>query len=136
MSLQNVKRKLAIGLGLVVVLDTAGQLLWKFAVGNLPDWQSPWQAVDTILHQPLFLLVVGVLLLQLFNWLEVLEKSDLSFALPITSLSYVTVAGLSHLWLGEPLGTAKVVGIACVLAGVALIGSGEPQQNPTADMIP
>lgn len=136
MDSNHVKRKLAMGLGLVVALDTAGQLLWKYAASSLPDWQSPWQAIQAVLHQPLFLLVVGVLLLQLFNWLKVLEKSDLSFALPITSLSYVTVAGLSHLWLGEPVGSSKIVGIACVLAGVALIGTGEPQQTPTTGHIP
>ncbi|WP_130472536.1 EamA family transporter [Candidatus Magnetaquicoccus inordinatus] len=120
---------LAIGLTLVVALDTAGQLIWKEAVIHLPADAEGWYLVSAVFMQPWFWLVAAIFLLQLLNWLHVLEGADLSFALPITSLSYVTVAYFSHLWFAEPFGLTKVVGIVCVLVGVGMIGSGNPQQN-------
>ncbi|MBF0421772.1 MAG: hypothetical protein HQL73_02145 [Magnetococcales bacterium] len=124
-------RKLAMGLILVVVLDTLGQLLWKWTAARLPEWQSGWQMTSAILEQPWFLVVAAVFLFQLFNWLKVLEGADLSFALPITSLSYVTVAFFSNRMFDEPIGASKIVGIACVLAGVGWIGMGKPQGQPS-----
>ena len=115
---------LAIGLALAIVLDTAGQLLWKHAVETLPHTAQLWPAVDAVLGQPLFLLVIGVFLAQLVNWLKVLDQADLSFAQPITSLSYVAVAGLSALLYGEPIGPLKALGIVCILAGVWVISQG------------
>ncbi len=115
---------LAIGLALAIVLDTAGQLLWKYAVETLPHTAQPWPAVDAVLGQPLFLLVIAVFLAQLINWLKVLDQADLSFAQPITSLSYVSVAGLSTLLYGEPIGPVKALGIACILGGVWVISQG------------
>ena len=70
-------------------------------------------------------IVAVIFLLQLFNWLKVLGQADLSFATPITSLSFVTVAGLSTLLFDEPVGAAKVAGILCILAGVWVISQGQ-----------
>ena len=119
---------LAIGLMLAIILDTAGQLLWKFAVGTLPN-AGFWPSAKAVLAQPLFVGVAAIFLLQLFNWLKVLDQADLSFAQPITSLSYVTVAGLSKLLFDEPVGAIKVAGILCILAGVWVISRGRRQTN-------
>lgn len=127
------RRKLVIGLGLVIILDTAGQLLWKFAVENLPATAALWEMVEAVLHEPWFLVVAAIFLCQLANWLKVLERADLSFALPITSLSYITVLGLSCLLFDEPVGLVKGVGVACVLTGVWLIGQGDPQRSLNQD---
>ncbi|MBF0183789.1 MAG: hypothetical protein HQM06_05270 [Magnetococcales bacterium] len=120
-------RRLALGLALVVSLDTAGQLLWKEAVNRLPEGSDGWQLLQAALTQPWFALVGAIFLLQLINWLQVLQGADLSFALPITSLSYVTVAFCSHQLYAEPIGLYKSLGIVFVLIGVGLIGSGTPQ---------
>lgn len=116
---------LAIGLALAIVLDTAGQLLWKYAVETLPHTASLWPAADAVLSQPLFLAVIAVFLCQLVNWLKVLDHADLSFAQPITSLSYVSVAALSALSFAEPIGPGKGLGILCILAGVWVISQGQ-----------
>lgn len=115
---------LAIGLALAIVLDTAGQLLWKYAVETLPHSEAFWPAPGAVLAQPLFLLVIAVFLLQLFNWLRVLDQADLSFAQPITSLSYVSVSCLSAALFAEPLGPGKAAGILCILAGVWVVSQG------------
>lgn len=87
-----------------------------------------------MLHQPWFIVLAAIFLLQLFNWMKVLEHADLSFAQPITSLSYVTVCVLSAILFGEHIGAVKIAGVLCVLAGVWLVSQGEPQaqDNPGA----
>jgi multidrug transporter EmrE-like cation transporter len=54
-------------------------------------------------------------------WLGALTKAPVSTAYPMLSLGYVIVAGVSWLWLGEILSPAKVIGIALICAGVALV---------------
>ena len=126
------KRTLAIGLALATVLDTAGQLLWKFCVASLPQSSGLWQTAETVLRQPLFIVLAGIFLLQLFNWLKVLEQAELSYAQPITSLSYVTVCVLSAVLFGEHIGVAKIVGVFCVLCGVWLVSQGKPLEQRNA----
>ena len=123
------KRLLIVGLGLAIALDTAGQLLWKVSIASLPASAELWPTISAVLHQPLFVLLVAIFLLQLFNWLKVLEHADLSYAQPITSLSYVTVSLLSATLLGERIGLAKTIGVLCVLCGVALVAQSKPQDQ-------
>lgn len=115
-------RGVAVGLALAIVLDTAGQLLWKRAAVGLPDSLSPAVLLASLIHDPLPLAVLGVFALQLVNWLLVLERADLSYAQPITSLSYVSVVCLSVWLLGERLDATRLLGISLVLLGVGLIG--------------
>jgi drug/metabolite transporter (DMT)-like permease len=115
---------LALGLSAAIVLDTTGQLLWKLAASRLPDKLTPGLLIEALFSNPLPAIVVGVFLIQLVNWLLVLEHADLSFAQPITALSYVLVFLLSALWFGEHLDAIKLIGVAMVLVGVALVGAG------------
>jgi drug/metabolite transporter (DMT)-like permease len=126
------RRVLIAGLGLAIALDTAGQLLWKVCVAGLPASAEPGPIVLAVLHQPLCLVLVAIFLLQLFNWLKVLEHADLSYAQPITSLSYVTVCLLSATLLDERIGLAKTIGVLCVLSGVVLVGQSKAQEQNAA----
>jgi multidrug transporter EmrE-like cation transporter len=125
-------RGLASGLALAVILDTAGQLLWKFAVERLPDNLSLWSTIEAAAQQPWFLAVIAVFLCQLFVWLKVVENVDLSFAQPITSLSYLTVCGFSWMMFDDQIGFTKGAGILCVLAGVWIISRGKRQTHTGA----
>ena len=46
--------RLAAGLLLAIVIDTALQLVWKSAVLSLPNDGSPWLNMQAVLHDPLF----------------------------------------------------------------------------------
>jgi drug/metabolite transporter (DMT)-like permease len=119
-------RTLAIGLALAIVFDTGGQLLWKYCVAGLPPAEGLWPTAEAVFGQPLFIALIGIFLCQLFNWMKVLEHADLSFAQPITSLSYITVCVLSAILFGEHIGIAKTAGVFCVLGGVWLVSQGKP----------
>ena len=56
-------------------------------------------------------------------WLKVLSRIELSLAYPLVSLAFVIVAALSWLVLGERLSAARIIGIALIVAGVALMGA-------------
>ena len=109
------------GLVAAIVLDTLLQVLWKAAASSLPAAPSPSAVLIAILHQPLFLVVGLLFAAQMVNWLKVLDKADVSFALPITALSYVSVAAVSALILHEHITTGRMAGIALILAGVVLV---------------
>ena len=120
---------LALGLALAITLDTAGQLLWKACIAGLPTNSGPSAIVSAVFHQPLFIALAAIFLAQLFNWLRVLERADLSYAQPITSLSYVTVSLLSASLLKEHIGLPKALGVFCVLCGVMLLSRGKPVEE-------
>src|SRR4051794_14513414 len=106
------------GLALAIVLDTAIQLLAKLAIASLPPTSSLWDAVGNLIDQKIILVVAILTVGQLVNWLRVLESAELSYALPITSLSYISVCALSSFFFGESVGSLKLLGIVIVLAGV------------------
>jgi drug/metabolite transporter (DMT)-like permease len=122
-------RRVAAVLTIAIALDTVGQLLWKLAADRLPRSLSPAALVHAVAHDPLPLLVIGVFLLQLVNWLLVLERVDLSYAQPLTALSYVSVCLLSAWFFGERLDVRKGLGVALVLAGVALVSAGPARRG-------
>lgn len=119
--------RLTIGLAVAIALDTVVQLFWKAAVSEIPDivttWDvvTPWATVEATLAQPMFLVVVGLLLCQLVNWLQVLGCAELSFVQPLTSLSRVTVCLASVIFLNEKVSLIQFGGIFLVCAGVWFI---------------
>ena len=122
--------KLVIGLFLAIALDTGVQLSWKMAAESLPDHAGLLTAAMAIFKQPLFLVVGALLVGQIVNWLKVLNHADLSFAQPFTALSYVSVLGLSALWLGEKISLLQVLGIACIFVGVWFISRTDHATSP------
>src|SRR6516164_5901083 len=118
---KNFPIRLAAGLLLAILIDTALQLVWKSAVLTLPQDGSPWLNVQAILQTPRFVFVIFLMACQFFNWLMILGDADLSYAQPITSLSYVSVFFLSVLYLKEAADVFQIAGIMLVLVGVWFI---------------
>jgi drug/metabolite transporter (DMT)-like permease len=56
-----------------------------------------------------------------YPWLKVLDDADVSYALPITALSYVSVAAVSALWLHEAVTGGRIFGTLLILGGVFLV---------------
>src|SRR4051812_21501432 len=77
---------ICLGLSIAIILDTGVQIFWKMAVQATENAtlvrtfdstleQLFWSVITTF-EQPLFWLVVTLFLLQLANWLKVLEHAD------------------------------------------------------------
>ena len=115
------RRTVWLGLALAIALDTAAQLCWKFSVGQAPDTIGLWQSVIATFSEPLFQVALLLFVLQFFNWMVVLAHADLSYAQPITALSYVTVSGASTALFHERLPLLRLIGLAMILLGVWFI---------------
>ena len=119
--------RLSVGLAAAIILDTAVQTVWKRAASGLAismptDFAG---AVDALSHQPIFLIVGLLIALQMINWLKVLDDADVSYALPITALSYLSVTAVSVVWLHEAVTPGRLAGMALILAGVVLVSRTE-----------
>jgi drug/metabolite transporter (DMT)-like permease len=132
--------RLVVGLALAIGLDTVVQVMWKRASDRLPaidhlSAEALGAVGATLLHQPIFLLVAVLIAAQMINWLLTLDHADVSFAQPITALSYVSVALVSRFWLGESITPLRILGMAVILAGVVLVARSDPNTEPTAPKV-
>lgn len=101
------------------LLSAAAQILIKTGMHHFrPD------PIALLTNVPL---VAGYTLYGLFTLLMVLalREGELSLMYPIISLSYVWVTALSYFIFKDTLSPLKLVGIAGIMAGVALLGRGE-----------
>jgi drug/metabolite transporter (DMT)-like permease len=62
-------------------------------------------------------------------WMMILRTTPLSRAFPMTGLAYVTVPLLAWAVLGERISLVQAGGIATIIAGVLLLGSGEKDED-------
>ena len=126
-----VSLQLVIGLTLAIVFDTVQQLAWKMGMDAIPETASPWAMVEAATREPLLGVVAILMLVRLINWLMVLKLADLSYAQPITSLSYITVTVASTLYLHETLTSLQMIGMAVIMAGVWCIGQTKKKTSPS-----
>jgi len=130
------------GLLLAIILDTFIQITWKTAAGSAPADAGLLAGLGRVLANPWFLAAMLAFAAQLWNWLRVLARADLSYAQPITALSYVTVLGLSVVWLHETISLRQGAGVALILLGVWSISrtpsrtAGAPVPAPPAPSAP
>jgi drug/metabolite transporter (DMT)-like permease len=127
--------KLAAGLLAAVLFDTLLQLTWKTTVLDTPADPSPWATLAAVFTNPLFLGVIAIMTLQFFNWLRVLGQADLSFAKPISAMSYATVPIFSVLLLDETVDRIQILGLALVIAGVWFISQTSPVTEEAAELL-
>ena len=109
------------GLVLAIVLDTFIQIAWKLSVSHVPADASVSATIRGALASPLFYAAMLAFGAQLFNWIRVLARADLSFAQPFTAISYITVLAISCRSLHESLSVSKLFGVALILVGVFFI---------------
>jgi drug/metabolite transporter (DMT)-like permease len=119
----------AIGLVLAIALDTVIQITWKLSVADAPRGAPPLVVLRAVLANPFFAVAMLAFAAQLWNWIRVLARADLSFAQPFTALSYLTVLGWSAHSLHEQLSLSRLGGVGLILAGVFLI-SRTPFRTP------
>jgi multidrug transporter EmrE-like cation transporter len=136
--------RLWLGLFAAVALDAPVQLIWKALMikygdpARAPhqlfthDLAGAWHQARWFLREVRTYVLFVLFGCQFLDWLYVLGNADLSFAQPFTALSYVAVSGCAVAYFHEHLTPLRVVGIALILAGVALVGSSESRAGAEA----
>jgi drug/metabolite transporter (DMT)-like permease len=110
------KRLASQGVLVSIVLNTAGQLLFKSARMAQPD-----ASLVGMLFSIQTWTALGVYALSALCWLWVLSRVQLSFAYPLLSLTFPVVVGLSAACFGEPVSLIQWIGVGIVVVGVSLL---------------
>ena len=106
-------------LAATIVLNAMGQLLLKraaigrgFGEGALQMFLSPYFIAGAAAHGA-----------TMIAWLYTLRRVPLTVAHPLTGAVFMIVPLASHLLWSEPLGSQRVIGIAVIVIGIAIVAS-------------
>ena len=97
------------------------------------DWSKPSRWLDLLLVVPRNRhVLVGVFFAAgfFFLYLTALSWADLSYAMPITALSYLFAAIFARAFLGEHLSWHRWAGTLLIVAGIALVVLEGRQRTP------
>lgn len=100
------------------------------------DWSRPSRWLDLLLVVPRNPhVLIGVLFAAgfFFLYLSALSWADLSYAMPITALSYLFAAVFARMFLGEELSWHRWAGTILIVAGIALVVLGGHPRSPASE---
>ena len=107
-----------------VLLNAVAQLLLKSganAVGPINGLEGLKGVALTLAFHPGVIGGLFCYALSVVIWVIALSRVDVSIAYPMLSIGYVVNALLAMAWLGETISLQRWIGMAVILAGVALI---------------
>lgn len=99
---------------------------WKVGLaGALPsDFWGKAFFIGQLLVNPWVISAVIATLLAGISWMLTMSKFHLGYAFPFVSLNYLLVLLASAFLFQEPVGLAKIIGIAFVIVGLVIVGRG------------
>ena len=106
-----------------IVLDTGGQLAFKAAAGDeaAGDGLARWRHMAS---RPWLWLGVGCYVIEFLVWIAFLSLIPLSEGVLLGSINIVAIMLAGRFLFGEELTRLRVLGIALVTLGVAIVGIG------------
>ncbi len=114
---------------LMMVVDVAGNLCMTHGmkqVGAITSW-SPAVLGDALrraVKTPWLGVGLACFTVAFVAFLALLSMADLSFVLPVTSITYVLNTLGARYLLGERVTASRWAGTACIVAGVTVISLG------------
>lgn len=113
--------------GVVVVLNAVGNSLLRVGLSEEPAQTalSPRGYIAAFAN-PWVILGIGLLILWLVLEFALLSWADLTYVLPISSLSYVLIALIGVFALRESMSAIHWCGLVLILAGAAIAGRTRP----------
>lgn len=117
----------------------AGQLILKYAIGRLNlsmEEAGPVGYYVRLFTTPIVLLGFFMYGLSSLVWLFILSKLPLSLAYPLVSMGYVLVVFFSWLLLREHVSPVRMLGVAVICLGVALLAFSAPESETSAAKTP
>ena len=118
---------------LVVVSSVCGNFSLSWGMrqfGRLVSF-SPFDYVRAVLN-PWVALGISLLMLWLFSQMTLLSWADLSYVVPVTSISYVLAAFAGKLFLHEVISAWRWAGILSITVGVVLVARTAPHRAGAA----
>jgi drug/metabolite transporter (DMT)-like permease len=118
-----VRRIIVIGFVILLAFDTLAQVSFKFAAMDAAPAALDLRWVMRLLFSPWTYGAIGGYLGAFVCWMTILKHAHIGPAFAATHLEIVTVLFVSVIFLGESLSTVQVLGSACILCGVVLLGT-------------
>lgn len=107
------------------VIESFAELFWKkgtLATGiDTVTFHNLFEFMGKLLGSSGFLTGAGLYVINFFLWITVLSRVDLSVAFPTGSTSYIIVAILSMVFLGEQISPYRWSGIVLIIIGIWFI---------------
>ena len=118
---------------IVVLSNSFGNLFlaWGMRHGAGEITASPLSFIRAI-FSPWVSLGICLLIAWMLSKMLLLSWADLSYVLPVTAFGYVLNALLGRLFLGEDVTPARWAGTLLIMAGVVLVGVGNPHSEQQA----
>jgi drug/metabolite transporter (DMT)-like permease len=111
---------------LAVLALAGGEVLLARGMKGTEGEGIRWtETVWRVVRSPSIWAGAGLLLLHLILYMIALGKADLSYALPMTALSYPLSSLLAQVVLAERVGPTRWLGTLLITAGVAVVGLGD-----------
>jgi len=117
------RAKTWIFVAIVVLSNAFGDYFMKLGIPDSSGLSHPLDYI-LVLFRPWVALGVALLIVWQMSRMALLSWADLSYVLPVTSVGYVMVALIGKWLLHENIPPRRWVGIALIVAGVALVGAG------------
>jgi drug/metabolite transporter (DMT)-like permease len=117
---------------LIVIFAPLGNVLLgkgMKTIGSATNWDlgSVFPILLRVLTSPYIAMGILSLLIFFIAHMLVLTWADYSYVQPASSFSYVSVALLSYLLLGEKISALRCLGIAVICVGVMIVGRTHPK---------
>lgn len=111
------------GWGALILAETLSQVALKMAGGRLDGLPLDGAWLLHAAGEPLVWLGVLGYCGSFAAWMTILDRIPLSRGFPLTAVIYVAVTGASVALFHEAVGPLRGLGIALIVAGVAVVGS-------------
>lgn len=112
----------------LIAIESAAQISLKLAANQIGamTWDLAW--LVRAVNDGWFIASLVCDVAGFFLWIALLRRHDLSFAVPVSSLCFVSVLALSVVVLKEPVNALQIVGMVTIGVGIYLIAQDE--QSP------
>jgi drug/metabolite transporter (DMT)-like permease len=109
---------------LLVMVGAVGTLLMKIGAERVVYGEGSAALLRSLAMNSALLGGVALQFVPLAGWTVLLKTMPLTKLQPMIALTYVVTPVLAVIVLGESLSIQRMVGIAFIVIGVALVGSG------------
>lgn len=107
------------------LLTAVGQIAFKYGMNSV---SAKVETASNIVHTLFIVLTNPIIILGFISfgsgaviWLFALAKLELSYAVPLSAITYVFILAAGYFLFNEPLTTAKIAGTLLVAAGVGVL---------------
>jgi undecaprenyl phosphate-alpha-L-ara4N flippase subunit ArnE len=107
-------------LAFCIVAETAQQLSFKAGSARA---EGATGFVRGVVGQPLIWLGILIWVVESIAWVLVLQRSPLSMAYPVMTLTYATVPLAGLVLLRERMSKRQMLGAGLIFAGVVIVGA-------------